>query len=70
MILLALGLAGTARSADYTIRPQIDLEEFHDDNVLSAENELASWGTHISPSIFLLRKSETTDANLQVGFTR
>src|SRR5262245_29020610 len=70
--LLILGLAGAARAASYTVRPAIEVEQTHDDNVLSGENqvgnpndnEIASWGTRIAPSLSVTRKTETSEANL------
>jgi hypothetical protein len=70
VLLLALALAGAARAASYTARPEIDVEETYDDNVLSEEDEIASWNTRIAPAISLTRKTDLTDASLLLGLTR
>jgi hypothetical protein len=78
LALAVLGLAGAARAAEYTIRPEMTVEQTLDDNVLSAENEtgrspsteISSWGTNLSPAVGLTRKTGVSEASLQAGVTR
>jgi hypothetical protein len=74
---LTLGLTGPALAASYSFRPEIEVEQTFDDNVLSGENqtgrpsqEISSWGTRMAPSVSLMRKSDTSEVTLQGGLSR
>src|SRR5262245_1966247 len=67
---LGLGVAVSAAAAEYRVRPEVQVEQYFDDNVLGADNrsgdraegraspEISSWNTALSPSVALGRTSD------------
>jgi hypothetical protein len=75
--LAVFGLAAAASAAEYSVRPELSVEQNYDDNPLTVDSsrgidpdDFSSWTTRMAPAVTLNRRSDTSEASFLLGLAR